>query len=340
MQTFAFYYADEGCRWHRFLQPARFCHKEMKGRGVALKLVNAVNSVGVDGDTNFLHGLTAPANYATIARWAGTGRRFVWSLDDDMLSVPITNPCKPSPEQLGAWHLTRKIADAVVVSTPALAKTLDRDRVFATPNLNDLSLFPSSLVGEPAPLERGEPLRILWAGSQTHLDDLAVLEPAIDSLLRKYGAGRVEFVFLGYCSPNLLRDHLHRGLYFEQGVPLNSYHATLCNIRPHVVLAPLDPCPFNAAKSNIRILDGWSLSAAVVATRWGEYGAVGHAADGLAVDPNSPEQWADAVSLLIEDDAARRRLAAAGRERVDAEWNWQRAECRRPWIEAFTSIAA
>jgi phosphatidylinositol alpha-1,6-mannosyltransferase len=52
--------------------------------------------------------------------------------------------------------------------------------------------------------------------------------------------------------------------------------------------------------------------------------AVREGETGLLVDPDDPAAVAGAAVRLLEDEALRRRLGAAGREAVERYYNWDR----------------
>lgn len=69
-------------------------------------------------------------------------------------------------------------------------------------------------------------------------------------------------------------------------------------------------------------LEAWRSGTPLVGTvRGGMPEVVTDGVDGLLVDPTEPAELADALRRLLEDEAARDRLAAAGRARLD-EYAW------------------
>lgn len=338
-RLFAHFAQDDGCRFHRLLQPARFVPQDLPG--VSIHAATNPPCRADRYDVYAIHGLPVASTWEGVANfkhWAGEGGRrgkWVWSLDDDFLTVPDWNPAKPPEPAMAHYYLARDAADFILVSTPALAATFAdlNGKVLTAPNLIDLTLYPTP---DPAPLADGERLRILWHGGPTHRHDVDVVVPAVQHVLTKY-AGRVEAIWFGQgVPPDLAASHLHKGLTWQQGVELGLYWSVLKAIRPHVVLAPLNECPFNLSKSNIRILDGWALSTAVLATPWGEYECVRDMEDGLVC--RDPVEWAVKLERLIEDAELRLKLATAGRRRVESEWAWQSESARRPWKDAVSKI--
>lgn len=82
----------------------------------------------------------------------------------------------------------------------------------------------------------------------------------------------------------------------------------------------------------LKILEAWSLGVPVVASPWAAAGTTGRAGEDLRVAQGAGE-WMDALVELLEDPAARRRLAAAGLDRLRADYSRERV--RSAWDEAL-----
>jgi glycosyltransferase involved in cell wall biosynthesis len=123
-------------------------------------------------------------------------------------------------------------------------------------------------------------------------------------------------------------------------VALHEYWKYLASIAPHIVLAPMAPCRFNLSKSAIRVFDAWALSAAVIASDWGEYGAkVEHGRTGYKVRPN--EKWTSEIRDLVLDRDRRHFFAEAGRKQLETYWSWQQSYAgREQWKTAIKAILA
>jgi glycosyltransferase involved in cell wall biosynthesis len=75
----------------------------------------------------------------------------------------------------------------------------------------------------------------------------------------------------------------------------------------------------------VKVLEAWSAGVPVVASPWAAAGTTGVAGEDLLV-AESPRQWVAAVSDLIQDPAAQRRLASNGRRRLVADYSRQRVK--------------
>ena len=70
----------------------------------------------------------------------------------------------------------------------------------------------------------------------------------------------------------------------------------------------------------VKILEAWSQGVPVVASPWAAAGTTGVPGEDLLV-ASSPRQWAEVLSDLLQDPSARRRLAANGRRRLQADYS-------------------
>jgi glycosyltransferase involved in cell wall biosynthesis len=82
---------------------------------------------------------------------------------------------------------------------------------------------------------------------------------------------------------------------------------------------PLGSTAFEQAKFPFKLLQYLALGVPAISARLGVAASViSHAENGLLA--SSPDEWRDALELLIGDAALRRRLATAGRDSVAADY--------------------
>jgi glycosyltransferase involved in cell wall biosynthesis len=72
----------------------------------------------------------------------------------------------------------------------------------------------------------------------------------------------------------------------------------------------------------VKILEAWAEGVPVVASAWAAAGTAGLPGEDLLV-ASSSRQWAEVLSDLLQDPPARRRLAANGRRRLQADYSRQ-----------------
>jgi hypothetical protein len=81
----------------------------------------------------------------------------------------------------------------------------------------------------------------------------------------------------------------------------------------------------------MKVLESWRAGVPVVASPWAAAGTAGKPGEELAV-AGDPRQWVETVSELLADSAQRRRLAAAGRARLERDYSLETV--RRNLLEA------
>ena len=178
---------------------------------------------------------------------------FVIQLMDDLSSdLPKSHPGHVQGQRMSHARTLEalSLSDRLLVSTQPLA---DYYREFCAdvrvvPNALDPSYWGSFF--RPAP--KRERLRVGWAGAAQHQGDLKLIEEVIAAL-----ASEVDFVFMGMC-PKEIRPYIKE---FHSFVSYKDYPAKLCSLDLDIALAPLEDNPFNACKSNLRLLEygamGW-----------------------------------------------------------------------------------
>ena len=143
------------------------------------------------------------------------GITLLYDLDDDLRHIPRDHPDAQllRPRARLVSRLVRG-ADAVWVSTPALAATLAelRDDVRVVENGLDERLWT---VGPPPPPRQG-PVRILFMGTATHDADFAIVEGAL-ARLKSVFAEHVSVDLLGVSSRADLPSWVNR-----IGMPVNA----------------------------------------------------------------------------------------------------------------------
>jgi GT2 family glycosyltransferase len=209
-------------------------------------------------------------------------------------------------------------ADAVTVSTPALADVLRayHPSVYVLPNTLDDALWPMS--GRNVGSEAGGPVVIGYMGSGTHADDLNMIGPALAQVADRFGAG-VVFRFIGGSlppdaiagRPNVVWERVKfldyaefAGWFAHQGLDIG--------------LAPLLDTPFNRCKSNIKYLEYSASGMAGVYSRVTPYSTTIGDGEGVLAGPS--DEWAAALARLVEDAALRRTMGEVAQRSVQTSW--------------------
>ncbi len=244
----------------------------------------------------------------------------VYSVDDCLAEVDPTNPGYERVRSSGNVETIRRHATSIFVTTEPLQDQM------ACWNL-PVHLLPNTI--EPAhwelrPRSSGE-LRIGWAGSSSHLEDLRLVLPAIRKLQRRI---EFRFVVFGLCDLPIdrqldqirrerssfspaqnLRAHLfeeisaelqsitHAHVPFQQTA---SFIDRLPQLDLDIGVCPLVDKPFNRHKSAIKFYEYAISGTMTVASHVTPY------ADEVSVTvPNAIDSWRDALERFLKDPEAR-----------------------------------
>lgn len=83
----------------------------------------------------------------------------------------------------------------------------------------------------------------------------------------------------------------------------------------------------------VKILEAWSTGVPVVASPWAAAGTSGRPGEDFLLADEQPSEWIAAVTELLDDASARRRLIENGRRRLAADYS--RETVRRQWLEVM-----
>jgi len=244
-------------------------------------------------------------------------------LDDHLLLKQFDD------EQYGAHHTPihalLETAGLVMVSTPVLAAAIAplARHVEVVRNAIDEHLFLAGLHAPPfaaAPPEG--PVRLVYVGSTTHADDLALLRPVMAELASRE-PGRFELDVVGVQLPDLDGNTpWFRRVEIPHALkPYPLFVAWLRRQRPqwHIGLAPLCDTEFNRYKSDLKWLEYTALGLPVAASDRAAYAAVQDGVTGRLV-ADDPSAWADAILELADGETAsgvaQAAFAEVGRTRL------------------------
>ncbi|MGC3996939.1 MAG: glycosyltransferase [Anaeromyxobacter sp.] len=238
------------------------------------------------------------------------GLPVVYETDDLMHEIPADNLCHDTvAPTIPFIEEALRRADLVTVTTPVLAERIARygAPIEIVPNQLDERLW----AGAP-PRPEGGPVVIGYAGTATHLADLAIVEPALLEISRRFGSG-VAFRFLGCATPQLAALPNFSYVKFEHSY--QAYARALPGAGIDVGVVPLLDTPFNACKSDIKWLEYAACGIAGVFSDLAPYQGIAQGRTGLRV-PNTTAAWIEALDRLVRDAALRRGVAAAARQEV------------------------
>jgi Glycosyl transferases group 1 len=225
-------------------------------------------------------------------------------------------------------------ASLVTVSTEPLREALsDRAKdVAVVPNALDERLW-----GPPPHRESSLGTRLLFFGTRTHADDLALLRPVVERLRHEVGHGVQLFVIGG--------EHKGEARDWYSRVTLpprrNDYPAFARWIRKRagqfdIGVAPLVDNEFNRSKSDLKFLDYSALGLPGV---YSDVPAFASCVDGVTglKTPNTDEGWCEALVRLCTDAQLRAALGRAAQGYVFRERCL--AHSAAAYVELLTRVA-
>lgn len=326
---------DGGCGWYRLKYPATVL--QAQGHDVVIDppdmafYRNADTdqpiSVDLDADVAVVQRVTRRIAVDFVATLKAAGHRVIVDVDDDLDALHPHHPYRGvldgDTRSADNLHAACQLADAVTVTTQPLADRYGYGKAIVLPNL-----VPASYLRVKA--RRKGPLRVGWTGRpQSHVGDALVMGGRVGPVVAAAGArfaawGQTADVTFG-----------------QVGVPLGARVAV--PFRPlrsgfpesvaelSVGLVPLQPSPFNVAKSWLKGIEHTALGVPFVASPLPEYVKLHDLGVGLLAD--SPDEWAEHVGRLLASPSERAGLAEAGRA-VMASLTYEAHAGR--WWDAWT----
>lgn len=197
----------------------------------------------------------------------------VWlDFDDDYITIESSNPHYihyKRPELQQVFLTSLSLADVVTASTVHLAERLmvyGAKKVVVVPNSIDPTLFNK---------DRELPRRVfpkdakvcVWRGSNTHIEDLKIVESAFVELSQEYQDKGWTFAFLGY-RPYFLIDKMKypEKVFWHADHEVYRYLKLLPQLQTQVWWSSLKDCEFNKSKSNIAWQEAALSGSAIVCT--------------------------------------------------------------------------
>ncbi|RUQ98024.1 glycosyltransferase [Labedella endophytica] len=257
---------------------------------------------------------------AVVEACTRDGVRLVVDLDDDLLSPSSRQRLVEGgylESDLDGLERIVAAADAVVVSTDELASRIGAlaRSVHVVPNRLSPLVWTEPVDTVPTRRPTGS-VRVLYMGSATHADDIAIVREAFDGRQTPFGS-RLELDVVG-----VLDDD--ETWFTRLDVPRNAraYDRFSHWLRSHrrrwdIGIAPLADTEFNHAKSDLKFLEYTSLGLPTVASAIGPY--AGTDRHGAVLVDNDPDAWFAALGELADYPDRRRSAVDESRGYVAEE---------------------
>jgi glycosyltransferase involved in cell wall biosynthesis len=217
--------------------------------------------------------------------------------------------------QMKVRHEIIRACHGATVSTPALASYF-RDVI----GQKNVHVYPNTIVLKdyacPFKVQRDDPdeVRIIWQGSASHIVDWYPLRSAIHEVAMKYP--KVKWVIFGEWFPFIHEAIPDAQVEHHSWVDYPAYKLYRTLLNADINLCPLVDNAFNRCKSAIKWYEASIMPRpeATLAQNTEPYKEIKDGVSGLLFD--TPAEFVQKLSLLIEDAQLRQRLGAGAKKWV------------------------
>ena len=252
----------------------------------------------------------------------------------------------PGVQQLLYWceRQSYKTADIVIttnISQKQLACTRGRcteEKVYVVRNGPEIQRFTDVVAPEPY-LKQGKQFLLAYLGVMSIQDGVEYALQALHILVHQKHYHDVLLVLMGRGDQLPKLKHLAQDLQLEDYVHFTGW-LTMRDVLRYLRVADIGVSPdpgneLNNRSTMLKTLDYMGMGVPVVAfdlpeTRY----SAGDAA--LYAQPNSVEEFADQIAILLEDEGLRHYVGRNGRQRVLHELCWEKT--RRGLLEAYATL--
>jgi len=335
--VFSLDYPEHACGYYRLSSPLKALSQSLSfGWGISLrgKDVQIRPEVLTTADVIVIQRFfPRKETQAFIDHLFTLNKPIIYEVDDFLTNIPDSNPnhAVGNPNAAYIHGLVRRCT-AVSVSTGELKRHFEQynENIFVLPNLLDDGLWQT-----PSPDSGARPLVVSYTGTITHATDIALLEEVLERIAAAH-PGEVSFTFMGCATERLSRLPGFTFIPFE--TTYETYARKLQQIPIDIALVPLEDNPFNRCKSNVKWLEYSACGVAGIYADLTPYNTtIEHGNTGLLVG-NDPQQWFNAIDLLIKNPELRRSIAANARRKVLSEYTLKTGA--RCWLDAYRQVIA
>lgn len=269
-------------------------------------------------------------------------RKLVYDIDDNYLDVPESNPVygefKEGKRSRAILSTTFYFADALTCSTEPLKERLERHfldvhgikkPIFVIPNMNDVKDWEFI-----PPAKHEDRIVIGYSGSNSHQDDLLIVLPVIDKLMKKYK--NLHFEIMGAIDKSKLdnyfrgftQKHLERVAMLPSTPTFWEYPGYLAQQKWDIGIAPLVDTAFTRAKSHIKWMEYSMYKIPVVASRVYPYFMELCGRDTITDGEtgflcSNQKEWEKTLEMLIKDRGLRERIGQQAYDFVKKTWQYK-----------------
>lgn len=363
----AFPAGKSGCAFWRIHNPLHMA-QEKHGKDMDIVVLDTTNMSNADltGEpmTADLVVFQSPGSEMAldlISHYKGAGKKIVIDYDDYSFDLSPYNPrykdlgtkevkaVGPDGKERWVWrdgfggfdlksNLKRyddfvkccRAADVITVTTDYLA---NKFKVHAPTAVLPNSLDMRRWVRYPKVSAFKDQVRIGWFGGDSHYKDLELIHEQVLEVIQKYPQARL-VLLTPQMWPELFGKFPKDRVEYSPWADLSFYPFILSTMFWDIGLAPIEVNEFGKCKSNIKWMEYGAVGVPTVATNTIPYSdTIRHGADGMLADN---ENFFNAISGLVESEAARRDMADKAFKRVESEFNLEK-NCSL-WVNLYKSV--
>ena len=280
---------------------------------------------------------TAAFSYQQLAEALGERRpKIIFEFDDALDRLPQSNPGYAYHKQLKPrFEEYIRNADLVTVSTEQLKEYYSdwNENIIVLPNLLDGQIWQESF--KKTKKQAGK-IRMLFAGTNTHAADFAMIAPAVQKILAEY-KDKVELLLWGEEALEL-KGHPNVKVIKDFEFTYANYAKALQELSVDFALVPLADDDFNKAKSNIKWLEYSASKIPGIYSDIRPYSEfIKHNKTGILIK-NDIDSWYKAIKNLAGNAKKRKTIGRAAHRQV---WkNFVLKDNINRWIDAYNSIVS
>jgi len=330
-----------GSRLYRILPVAKYMASQgwnVKVRGLKAGKTGGVKDFELKWADIVVVEMTYSPDFIDAVKRAGA--KIIYELDDLMEKVTKSHYAY---KDMNWWrtfltYYCLSKTDAITCTCEPLRKHYQwfNPNIHVLPNYLDLDFWE-----KPYLPNTSNTVRLMWAGGNSHKEDLLFIAPVIEKVLKKYK--NVKFLAVGYggtSSPDKwvefnYGDDLFKNLPKEQyefslGAPMEVWPSKLAAMRADIAIAPVVKNVFSVCKSNCKALEYSINRIPGVYQRFLYKDAIVEGKTGFLA--TTKEEWFEKICTLIEMTQEERRKMGENayihvKENFDFKkhaWRWQK----------------
>lgn len=222
-------------------------------------------------------------------------------------------------------------ADVVTVTNLYLARVVEKynENVIVIPNAIDFKYWPELDITR----KDKDEVRLVWAGGSNHYEDLAMIKPGLDTLMKKYP--NLIYYHVGQNFPGITKGLPEDRVRNHSWIKADGHGYRMASIDPDIAIAPVVENNFNRSRSCVKFYEYSALKAPTVAAKNPPYTReVKHGHTGLLFE--TKDEFVKQVSELIEDPLRRAEIGSNAYKWVKNHRDVN--DIVKDWFEVFETL--